>query len=252
MNRSHFLPVFLKAWKKAINMPQNIVSGFRKCGLVPLNPSVIDFDKLIPSTPPLFNKQKAVDQNETIGMIRMYQLFESLLPEPMKNCFTESFENDYNIVDQTDNGILYQYFKKGQMMIEDSKKVGTEVGTAVQRNVELNDSHNVDHSEHINDPATPVMAIDAITPDADSSLRNSPILFSPRPNENPPETRKLEMAAAIPGPSGIHDMSIARTRPSDSSPTHLPTSSSNISLPSNLQKKYAILITMICHHGKVI
>ena len=47
MNKNHFFPVFNSCWKKSTESTHAAVSGFRKCGLVPLNPLSVDYSKLM-------------------------------------------------------------------------------------------------------------------------------------------------------------------------------------------------------------
>ena len=122
MNRSHFFKVFDGAWKKSIANTQHAVSGFRKCGLVPFNPDAVAYDRLIKQdlSIPTRTKKKVSDE-EKVGMTRVFQLFEDCLSEEIKILFVRRFDNSYDIKDDTDRGIMYEFYKKARAMLEKDK-----------------------------------------------------------------------------------------------------------------------------------
>ena len=122
MNKSHFFKVFDSAWKKSIQTPQNAVAGFRKCGLVPLNPEAVDYDRLIEKTvhvPPVKKSQSSYE--ERIGITRAFQLFENCLSEEISSLFANRYANSYDIEDTTDRGMMYSFYRKCRRLVEDEK-----------------------------------------------------------------------------------------------------------------------------------
>ena len=119
MSRKHFFPVFDAAWKKAVESPANIISGFRKTGLLPFQPDAVPYDKLMGSTANTFQSKDTVNQNEKIGMLRMFSLIEDCLPTDLKNLFQECKTNGYNEpnVDESPLGILWKIYSKGCNLI---------------------------------------------------------------------------------------------------------------------------------------
>ena len=79
MSRTHFFPTFESAWKKAVDTPENVRSGFRKCGLVPFNPDAVPYDRLIRPQEDMSGRTVQTDDREKIGMMRMYQLYQDCL-----------------------------------------------------------------------------------------------------------------------------------------------------------------------------
>ena len=88
MTRTHFFKVFDCAWKKCIENKQTVASGFRKCGLVPLNPDAVAYDRLMDRAQLPIRHSKSKDLMENVGMTRMYQLYESCLTDELKELFS--------------------------------------------------------------------------------------------------------------------------------------------------------------------
>ena len=136
MSRAHFFKVFDKAWKRAVDSPANIKAGFRKCGLVPFSPDAVAYDKLIVQ-PTVINSSAARNEQEQIGMFRMFNVVESQFPPDMKKMFEQRYANEYDLEDETDNGVLYRIYKgcKDLLNKKDSRllQVQQEVGLDVER-----------------------------------------------------------------------------------------------------------------------
>ena len=100
MTRAHFFPVFDEAWKKAVNTPGNIKSGFRKAGIVPFSSDAIAYDRLEVSKTPdslLKNAKFWSSKDEKIGIMRaMHTVKKNLSAENLK-LFEERFENGYDV-----------------------------------------------------------------------------------------------------------------------------------------------------------
>ena len=138
MNKNHFFPVFDEAWKKCISRRENATFGFRKCGLVPLNPMSVDYDKLvikvdIPKHP------SSISHHKRVGITRAFQLFESCLSERVRNNFAIRYVNDYDIVDETDRSMMFQFYKKCRKLVEDSE-LGDSNGDPVQDDASSEDN----------------------------------------------------------------------------------------------------------------
>ena len=72
MSKTHFFKVFDKAWKVCVERKQIAVSGFRKCGLFPLNLDAVGYDHLIYPGPPYPHSRPsaAVSTMEKVEMTR--------------------------------------------------------------------------------------------------------------------------------------------------------------------------------------
>lgn len=120
MSRTHFFPVFQKCWEKAVESPGNVVSGFRKCGLVPFNVEAVDFDRLIKPPPSSFSPTKQsqlISEQEKIGMIRMFHIVRSNLSPAIRSQFEKRWENNYDVEDCTDKGVLWKIYKESRKAI---------------------------------------------------------------------------------------------------------------------------------------
>ena len=119
MTRSHFFQVFDRAWKSSCTR-NNAVAGFKSSGLVPFNPDAVKYDRLITKkTVDNYNisAQNKVHPQEMLGMTRSFQVMESCLPNEIKTNFEKRYSENYNIIDETDRGILWQVYKNLKDMI---------------------------------------------------------------------------------------------------------------------------------------
>lgn len=118
MTRCHFFKVFHAAWIKAIGAPENVIKGFRKCGLVPFDACVVDFDRLIKPPTPLKIKNKEPSEEEKIAMIRMFQTLKNNIPNEIHAQFEARWDNGYNISDSTDRGVLWECYKELKKLVD--------------------------------------------------------------------------------------------------------------------------------------
>ena len=99
ITRSHFLAIFDTAWKKTIALPQNVISGFRSCGLVPINPDNVHYRKLIDTGAARRHDEhmqqsrsnSASDAHQKLGKIMMFQVIERSLPADLRLDFESRY-----------------------------------------------------------------------------------------------------------------------------------------------------------------
>ena len=89
MSKTHFFKVFDRAWKLCVERKQTAVAGFRKCGLLPLNPDAVAYDRLITSgtSHPHSRPNAAVSTMERVGITRVFQIFEECLSDNWRQMF---------------------------------------------------------------------------------------------------------------------------------------------------------------------
>lgn len=89
MTRTHFFKVFDRAWKKCVKSKQAIVSGFRKCGLIPFNSDAVAYDRLIAQSPvaPRSTSQ-VISTEEQVGITRLFQIFEECMSDEWRGLFS--------------------------------------------------------------------------------------------------------------------------------------------------------------------
>ena len=155
MSRHHFFSVFDSAWKQAVNSPQNIISGFRKSGLVPLNPEAIDYSKLVakisvpendPSTSqndpstndPLTSENGATNFNQGKSSEKMFAILKNQLPATMLTLFETRYENGYDVPATSEQEIPWNIYKQQRDFLE---------GKSTNPNITLNDSIATDAAE---------------------------------------------------------------------------------------------------------
>ena len=102
MTKVNFFSVFDIAWKKAKGKPENAVSGFKKCGLIPFNPEALDYTKLIDSSTAtrLFSSPlspSSVSSTEMFTFLRCSKKMESLLPENVLVTYRRRLEKGYDV-----------------------------------------------------------------------------------------------------------------------------------------------------------
>ena len=117
MSRTHFFPVFDRAWKRAVETPQNIRSGFRKTGLVPFQPDAVAYDRLLQREPKQLTSAYTSNQSEKIGMMRMMHMFEDCLTRETKEMFERRINGGYDIVDNTSLGCLWKFYEKAHRLL---------------------------------------------------------------------------------------------------------------------------------------
>ena len=89
MSRTRFFQVFDKAWKVCVEKKQSVVSGFRKCGIIPFNPNAVAYDRLIRASASASNRVSIVtDASERIGMERVFQSFERMISDEWRTLFS--------------------------------------------------------------------------------------------------------------------------------------------------------------------
>lgn len=119
INRSYFFYVFDRAWKKCIENKNTIVSGFRECGLVPLNTCAVAYSQILEKCQPRpKEKVPEISMGERVGMMRMFQMIESCLGDNLKELFSIRFCNGYDVDDESDHGKLYQCYRKCRTLME--------------------------------------------------------------------------------------------------------------------------------------
>lgn len=117
MSRRHFFSVFDVAWKKAVDTPNNIRSGFRKTGLLPFQPEAVSYDKLMQHSTNVREKKKSVNVSEKVGMMRMFQVIEESLTKELRDLFNERKSSGYDASDETHLGVLWTIYNSGLNLI---------------------------------------------------------------------------------------------------------------------------------------
>ena len=112
VTKSNFIPIFDKVWKKATSNKENILSGFKKSGIVPFNEKAIDYSKIpdnrVKNTTPIKN----VSRDELVGMIRMYRSADLL-------ALFRDMDKD-SICNEHDN-ILFAIYEKMNEVLKQTK-----------------------------------------------------------------------------------------------------------------------------------
>ena len=81
LSKTHLFSVFDRAGKKAVNTPENIKSGFRKCGLLHFKKfRCCGLFQIVPSNPPNASAKSSSSNQEKIAMFRAFQTIDAALP----------------------------------------------------------------------------------------------------------------------------------------------------------------------------
>ena len=119
MSKTHFFPIFDNVWKKAAERPQNVISGFKKCGLVPFNPNAVSYDKLMtPRNTVLPSSKFSASADESLGMKRMMQVIVSNLTPETVTMFETQYEEGYNIVEESHLNMLWRIYREGRNLAD--------------------------------------------------------------------------------------------------------------------------------------
>lgn len=121
MNKSNFFTVFDEAWEEAKNKPENVISGFRKAGLIPFNPNALDFSRLIDvksAAQKFQNNSSFASTEQKLGIHMSLQLFQKHLSKTNLQLFEKRYGEGYNINNNTDLCQMYQVYRSIRMLIE--------------------------------------------------------------------------------------------------------------------------------------
>ena len=98
VTRSNFFPVFDKAWEGAKLNPRNVISGFRKAGLVPWNPDALDYTRIVDEEAAArdFNASRTgMTADVKLGITMAIKAFESKIEEEKKILFEKRFKDGW-------------------------------------------------------------------------------------------------------------------------------------------------------------
>ena len=127
VTRTHFFPVFDQAWKAAIANVQNVISGFRSCGLLPFNVENVNFGKVLDKAAAAnhnermnanINDHATTRSYERLGVMKVFQMIESKLPREMKENFETRWAEEFDIEEETYKGILWSIYKGSRKMLD--------------------------------------------------------------------------------------------------------------------------------------
>ena len=211
MTRAHFFPVFDEAWKKAVNAPGNIKSGFRKAGIVPFSSDAIAYDRLEVSKTPdslLKNAKFRSSKDEKIGIMRAMRTVKKNLGAENLKLFEERFENGYDVENDTDLNSLWRIYRDTRKLVEnlggenvqssldESSRLNSPVGNAsTSGEVSFNTpetGHNQDTPDHSRTSGFP----NNLTNTHDSAIPGSSTSTGQNLND-------ISFDNALPGPSTI-------------------------------------------------
>ena len=112
VEKKNFIEVFFKAWQTACT-PANLISGFRKVGIVPFNVDAVDIGRLS-SNSVVYNQIDTIDtplkNGELIGIKRILMTVENILPDNMKGVF-ESLISKTDFATDGSWGYLWLIYK---------------------------------------------------------------------------------------------------------------------------------------------
>ena len=117
VTRSNFFQMFDQAWKLATANPDNVKSGFKSTGIVPLNPNSVNYNKTLDKAAAQkweklqTVKSTASNAAEQVGLKRAFQTVENVLSDTMKKEFERRFDESYNIEDKTYKGACWKIYK---------------------------------------------------------------------------------------------------------------------------------------------
>ena len=122
MTRANFFPVFDEAFQKAKGRPDNVKSGFRKCGIIPFTPDAIDYSRLIDPRKAR-EKYTVVDKcssEQRLGFIRSFQLLKGELSCDNLKLFEKRYEEGYDVPGVTNVDQLWRCYKVIRDLIQSS------------------------------------------------------------------------------------------------------------------------------------
>ena len=159
VTKHYFLQVFDPAWKKCTEKKHSI-SGFRATGLVPFNPDKVDYRKVLSRPSSVKPKNDApvrtTTSSERLGITMAFQTIKGILSAEQVAQFDKRIENDYNIVDETDQNKLWRVYKTVKIMQMSNNAPSAEVdSTSIESSSGDPDTiidHSLNPAEDLEDP----------------------------------------------------------------------------------------------------
>ena len=162
ITRSQFFQVFDTAWKASINQPNNVVFGFRACGLVPFNVDNVNFSKLLDANAAKDHNESRknlplqhLNSYEKLGAVRTFQITEKRLPAEMKNDFERQYSEGYDLEDSTHKGILWTIYKDVQKLTTNYTLAEESISLEVNNDTFEGENETTVSSDAVETPETP-------------------------------------------------------------------------------------------------
>ena len=123
VTKKNFFQVFDPAWQ-ICKEKKHAISGFRATGLVPFNVNNVDYRKILKKKTNLNVKTNdpacSMNADQKLGVAMAFQAFQEILSPEQVEIFQKRFNENYDVVDNTDLNKLWRTFKILKMMKSDS------------------------------------------------------------------------------------------------------------------------------------
>ena len=128
MSQTMFFTVFDKAWESCKGMKQNIISGFRKAGLVPLNPDALDYSHIIDEqkAKDLVTQSDDLSADQKLGIMRSLKCFKEHLPEFTIRNFETRFCEGYDVDEESAEATIYKIYKSIKLLFKENPQSGNQ------------------------------------------------------------------------------------------------------------------------------
>ena len=129
MNKTNFFKVFDPAWEEAKKKPENVISGFRKSGLVPFNPNALDFSKIIDEgeSAKKFQRDTAFSSvDQRLGIMMCFKLFDKHISSEKLSMFKTRYAEGYDIEEKTDLGDMYNLYRSMRQLLDNPQGMDNE------------------------------------------------------------------------------------------------------------------------------
>ena len=136
MKRASFFTVFDETWEACRGKTQNIISGFRKAGLIPFDPNALDYSRLIDEEKianELNHGSSHIPAQLKLGIMRSLKCFDLHLPESTIDMFNKRVDEDNDVDDDSEIGSLFKIFRSIKRLLKDSTP-GMEASITVASN----------------------------------------------------------------------------------------------------------------------
>lgn len=135
MSKANFFPVFDEAWEHCKQSKSNIISGFKKAGLLPFDPDALDYSRLIDeekSAADYRNNVCEASAEQKLGIMRALKCFDAKISPETMDMFNKRYEEGYDVINEDISEVdqFYNTFKAIKDMLKSNTPHDTQLNVA--------------------------------------------------------------------------------------------------------------------------
>ena len=188
MGKSNFFTSFGECWDMSqASISKNIKAGFRKSGLVPLNPESIDYSKILNEKSALNKYQSNVVEGsnhyDKVTYKRILNIYSNTLSQNTLTDFEYKYNNESLIDANSTFGQMYTIYKKTRDLFEKNTDVAVVLSLDQESAVVVDDS-NFDVIHVVEAPPSPSNVTISEEPQASTSFTAKSTSAEVRPQQS--------------------------------------------------------------------